>query len=141
MQFSAVGPLDPAAAQLRFDHMLGLWPAVPFCKQAVVEVSTGATVGYAGADVFEFRGVERLEFGYRLVPEARGRGYATEAGQALLGLARVTFQGELLAFIDPGNQRSRRVLGKLGFERLEEAEVMGHPVELYGFAMGDGGPE
>jgi hypothetical protein len=24
---------------------------------------------------------------------------------------------------------------------LEEAEVMGHPVELYGFAMGDGGPE
>jgi len=34
---------------------------------------------------FDFEEQRRLEYGYRLVPEARGKGYATEAGRALLG--------------------------------------------------------
>jgi RimJ/RimL family protein N-acetyltransferase len=139
MQFSASGPLGPEAAGLRFDHMLALLAAVPFGKQAVIESSTGSIVGYTGVDVFEFRGVERLEFGYRLVPGARGRGYATEAARALLGLARHTFRGELLAFIDARNHASRRVLDKVGFAFIEEARIMGGPVELYGLSMSAAG--
>jgi RimJ/RimL family protein N-acetyltransferase len=140
MAFSASGPLASEPAELRFDHMVTLGREVPFAKQAVIESSTGSTVGYAGVDVFEFRGVERLEFGYRLVPEARGRGYATEATEALLDVARATFRGELLAFIDPQNQASRRVLDKLGFGFIEHARILGDPVELYGLAVGVTGP-
>jgi RimJ/RimL family protein N-acetyltransferase len=140
MAFSASGPLDPEAAELRFGHMVDLGAEVPFAKQAVIESSTGSTVGYAGVDVFEFRGRERLEFGYRLVPEARGRGYATEAADALLDLARTTFRGELLAFIDGQNHASRRVLDKLGFGFIEQVRIRGDPVELYGLAMGVAGP-
>jgi RimJ/RimL family protein N-acetyltransferase len=140
MAFSASGPLTAEAAELRFDHMVDLGREVPFAKQAVIEPSTGSTIGYAGVDVFEFRDVERLEFGYRLVPEARGRGYATEAARALLDLARTTFRGELLAFIDPQNHASRGVLGKLGFEFLEHIRMLGDPVELYGLAVGVTGP-
>lgn len=140
MTFSASGPLASEAAELRFDHMVDLGREVPFAKQAVIEPSTGSTIGYAGVDVFEFRELERLEFGYRLVPEARGQGYATEAARVLLDLARTTFRGELLAFIDPQNHASRCVLDKLGFEFLEHLRLLGDPVELYGLAVGVTGP-
>jgi RimJ/RimL family protein N-acetyltransferase len=72
-----------------------------------------------------------LEFGYRLVPEARGRGYATEAGRAVLGLAAETFQGELLAMIDPRNEASAKVIVKLGFTFWKEAVVNGYRDNLY----------
>ena len=61
-------------------------------------------------------------------------------GRALLDLARTTFRGELLAFIDPQNQASRRVLDKLGFGFIEVAPIMGYPVELYGLSVGADGP-
>jgi RimJ/RimL family protein N-acetyltransferase len=40
-----------------------------------------------GVDWIEFDGGRWLEWGYRLVPAARGRGYATEASLALLEVA------------------------------------------------------
>jgi RimJ/RimL family protein N-acetyltransferase len=84
-----------------------------------------------GADEFEFRGEYRLEFGYRLIREARGFGYATEAARVLLEVARRHWRGELLAFIDPGNGSSRNVLIKSGFEFVESTEVRGDHVDLY----------
>ncbi|MBA4049103.1 MAG: GNAT family N-acetyltransferase [Sphingomonas sp.] len=56
------------------------------------------------------------EFGYWLTPDAWGRGYATEAGRAMLGLARYAMGLKRLTsghFID--NPASGRVLAKLGF--------------------------
>ena len=89
MAFSA-GVHDPASAHARFDEMLRTAIDVPFAKQPLVERVTGSLVGYSGVAWFDFEGTRRLEFGYRLVPEARGRGYATEAGRALAGeLARL----------------------------------------------------
>ena len=56
------------------------------------------------------------EFGYWLTPDAWGRGYATEAGRAVLATARYALGiGRLHAghFVD--NPASGRVLHKLGF--------------------------
>jgi RimJ/RimL family protein N-acetyltransferase len=131
MVYSLPGVLGRDAAEARFERMLALPEEVPFAKQAIDELSTGLTVGYAGADYFELRGERRLEFGYRLIAGARGRGYATEAAGALLDLACRTWQGELLAFIDPRNQASRRVLGKLHFVPQEAITIRGHDAELY----------
>ena len=39
-------------------------------------------MGYTGVDYIDFEGRTWLEWGYRPVPECRGLGYATEAGQA-----------------------------------------------------------
>ena len=83
MVFSG-GALDENAANRRFDEMLVRAAELPFAKQPVIERSTGLTVGYSGVNWFEFEGEQRLEYGYRLVPEARGKGYATEASRALL---------------------------------------------------------
>jgi RimJ/RimL family protein N-acetyltransferase len=131
MVFSETGALDWGAAAIRFDRMVTSAAELPFCKQTVIEAETGRVIGYVGADYFEFRGEQRLEFGYRLSTDYRGRGYATEAAKAILALARDTWSGELLAFIDPQNDASRNVLRKLEFEYLETVPLMGDEVELY----------
>jgi RimJ/RimL family protein N-acetyltransferase len=55
-------------------------------------------------------------FGYWLVPSAWGRGYMTEAGQAVIGIARDALRLRQVSsghFVD--NPASGRVLAKLGF--------------------------
>jgi len=111
------------SAHVRFDEMLKTADDIPFAKQPLIERATGTIVGYAGVAWFEFEGERRLEFGWRLVPEARGRGYATEAGRALLVVAAETFHGEILAMIDPTNAPSKNVAEKLGFTFWKPAIV------------------
>jgi RimJ/RimL family protein N-acetyltransferase len=131
--------LTEEAAHGRFDHMLAMCEVVPFAKQPIVERASGLVVGYTGVDYFTFEGGEPLEWGYRLVPESRGFGYATEASQALLARARETFSGELLAIIDPANHASQNVCRKLGFVFRKQALVDGDVANLYTLAIGDTG--
>ncbi|HWS45666.1 MAG TPA: GNAT family N-acetyltransferase [Acidimicrobiia bacterium] len=131
MEFSA-GVEDVASANARFDTMLDTADHVPFAKQPVIERSSGEIVGYSGAAWFELEARPRLEFGYRLVPDARGHGYATEAGRAVLAIAAESFHGELLAMIDRQNLASKRVIGKLGFAFWKvAADPDGYRVEFY----------
>lgn len=129
MAFSGV--LDVPAANRRFDEMLRRAQELPFAKQPVLERATGTIIGYAGVDWFEFEGRNRLEFGYRLVPEARGQGYATEAGQAVLAKAAETFRGEIFAIIDPRNHASQNLARKLGFRFWRQAVVNGYLDNIY----------
>ena len=129
MEFSD-GVHDLASANARFDTMLRTAERVPFAKQPIIVRSSGEIVGYSGAAWFEFECARRLEFGYRLVPRARGQGYATEASLALLAAA-ASFRGELLAMIDRQNMASKGVIGKLGFEFWKLADIDGYRVELY----------
>jgi RimJ/RimL family protein N-acetyltransferase len=85
---------------------------------------------------FEFEGEQRLEFGWRLVPEARGKGYATEASRAVLALAGETFRGEILAIIDPANHSSANVARKIGFTFWKQAPLDGYVVDLYRLHIG-----
>ncbi len=119
------------SAHARFDGMLKTAAEVPFAKQPLIERSTGTIVGYAGVAWFDFEGERRLEFGWRLVPEARGHGYATEAGRALLALAAESFHGEILAMIDPANTPSKNVAAKLGFVYWKQAQVNGYWDDMY----------
>lgn len=132
MVFSG-GVLDPTAAHRRFDEMLQRAHELPFAKQPVVERATDTIVGYAGVNWFEFEGEQRLEFGWRLVPDARGKGYATEASRELLGLSYASFRGEILAMIDPTNRASANVARKLGFVFWKQAVVGGFLDDLYRF--------
>ncbi len=76
--------------------------------------------GASGARVIGACGLERddhggVELGYWIARGHWGRGYATEAGRAVLGLARALGHGRLSAshFVD--NPASGRVLAKIGF--------------------------
>ena len=131
------GPLTEEKASDRFDHMVAVCQTIPFGKQPVVELSSGLIVGYTGVDYIEVEGKTWLEWGYRLVPECRGLGYATEASQALLTKAHQTYAGELLVIITPENLASQRVCHKLGFTFWKRAPVDGDVCNLYTRSVGE----
>lgn len=135
MEFSA-GILLPEAAHRRFDEMLLRAEELPFAKQPVIERATGRIIGYSGVNWFDFEGGRRLEFGYRLVGGARGRGYGTEAGRAVLTTAAAAFRGEILAMIDPTNHASQNLARKLGFTFWKHAVVQGYLDGIYRLKVG-----
>lgn len=130
MAFSG-GPLAADRAQARFDRMLARCDELSFAKQAIVERCSGVVIGYTGVDWIEFEGRCWLEWGYRLVPATRAKGYATEASLALLDVARSDHAGEILGIVHPGNQASENVIRKLGFAYWKQAPVHGVLRNLY----------
>lgn len=76
----------------------------------------GAWIGDCGLVLRRLQGRPALELGYHFTRAAWGHGYATEAARACLDLAtRAAPALPVVAFIRPGNIRSRRVVGRLGF--------------------------
>jgi RimJ/RimL family protein N-acetyltransferase len=132
MAFSS-GPLAADQAHARFDSMLARCVELSFAKQPIVERRSGVVIGYTGVDWIEFEGGRWLEWGYRLVPAARGKGYATEASLALLEVASNDYLGEVLGIIHPDNRASQNVIRKLGFAYWKQASVQGDLRNLYRF--------
>lgn len=58
-------------------------------------------------------------------------GYATEATTALLAIATATFEGELIAMIDPANSPSQNVARKVGFTFWKQAFVDDYWVAIH----------
>ena len=92
--------------------------------------ASGLVVGTAG--FFGPPGAEgRVEIGYGLVPEVRGRGLPTEVVDALVSLARQDPRvGVVVASTDPDNLASQRVLDKSGFVRVPGGEPRSYVLEL-----------
>lgn len=137
------GVHNVGSANARFDRMLALADAVPYAKQPVIERASGSIVGYTGVGTFQLDGRNRLEWGWRFVPEARGRGYATEATAALLTVADANDNGEMLCIIAADNHPSRRVADKVAFRwwrRFNWQDDPTDPVDLLVRTIGAGGP-
>ncbi len=130
MAFSG-GPLAAERAHARFDRMLARCAELAFAKQAIVERRSGVVIGYTGVDWIELDGRRWLEWGYRIVPAARGKGYATEASLALLDVAGDHDAGEILGIVHPDNRASQKVIRKLGFSYWTQAPVHGDLRDLY----------
>lgn len=90
---------------------------------------TGEFIGFTGlCNVpFEAHFTPCVEIGWRLLPEFWGRGLATEAARAsaAYGFERLGLP-EIVAFTAAGNQRSRRVMEKLGMTH-DASEDFQHP--------------
>ena len=64
--------------------------------------------------------------GYSLFPNFEGKGYMTEALRTLINYAFSTLgQNKALAYVDARNERSIRLLKRLGFEELKRWENFG----------------
>lgn len=136
------GVLDSQAANARFDRMLADAAVVPYAKQPVIERASGTIVGYTGVATVVCDGIDRLEWGWRFVPEARGQGYATEATTALLAVADRHDDGQMLCIIAADNRPSRRVADKTGFrwwKRVDWAGDPADPTDLLVRSIGVGG--
>ncbi len=73
-----------------------------------------------------------VELDLAVTPDARGRGYATEIGGALTGLALTSLDREsVVALVRPGNDDARHVLEKLGYAFEREVERAAAPRLLF----------
>ena len=88
------------------------WGRAPGGPYMIRDRETGALLGSTGL-TFETR--FRASTGYVLARDAWGRGYATEALQAMVDLARALGVRRLHAVVHPDHGRSARVLEKCGF--------------------------
>ena len=82
----------------------------------------GAVLGYCGLIDSE-RGSNEPELAYEFLREFWGRGYATEAGWAVVDWAISLGRVRLWAHVWDWNIGSRRVLAKLGFTESESEEA------------------
>lgn len=109
---------------------IGLWSLFGYGYWSFIERESGAFVGNGGLAQFE-RGLPELEnlaeAGWAFVPDAWGKGYATEAMTAILDWADSSaLLPEIRCIIDKGNVASHNVARKLGFEKFAESnDVIG----------------
>jgi RimJ/RimL family protein N-acetyltransferase len=124
-------PFEPMTRDEIHERLAGQWAQTELTEQSQVltlgieEAATGQLIG----DVVLFwRSREHRggEIGYVLHPDFTGRGYATEAGRALLGLG---FENlglhRIIARVDERNTASAKVCRRLGMRqeaRLVENE-------------------
>lgn len=67
---------------------------------------------------------QEVDLGYALFPAFEGKGYATEAGAAVLNHGiQVLGLRSFIALVTPGNDRSIRVLQRLGFAAAGHVEL------------------
>jgi RimJ/RimL family protein N-acetyltransferase len=98
----------------------GLW---------AIELDAAPFIGFVGLSEarFDAHFTPAVEVGWRLAREHWGRGYATEAGRAALafGFDELGLP-EIVSFTTVANDRSRRVMERLGLTR-DPADDFGHP--------------
>jgi [ribosomal protein S5]-alanine N-acetyltransferase len=105
-------------------HGFGLW--------LLRDRSTGEMIGRGGLQYTFVGGFSEVEVGWAIVPERWGQGLATEL--ALLSVA-VAFDDlnlqEIVAFTQPSNIASRRVMEKAGFTFERDVIHVGLPHVLF----------
>ena len=103
---------------------------------AVVERATGSIVGEAGLKPF-VDGSDDIELGYAFGTASWGRGYATEAGRAILAEAFGALDlPRVVAVTRDENTASQHVLAKLGFVPAGRREVYGSDMPYFALERG-----
>lgn len=120
----------------RFLRAVGHWSVRGYGYWVVRERATGRMVGDAGlADLqreMEPSHRGEPEAGWVLSPWARGRGYATEAVQAVLRWTDATLAvPRVVCLIDPDNAPSLRVAQRCGFATITRTQYAGSEVEVF----------
>ena len=106
--------LPSQAAATRAEECFGVWVIIERKSNTVV-----GDIGFTGPPAEN----GSIEIGYSVIPDRRGRGYATEAARALVDWA-LTHPGvrSIVAGCDNDNLPSIRTLERIGFVRSGESQ-------------------
>jgi RimJ/RimL family protein N-acetyltransferase len=118
----------------RMLRYVGHWTLMGFGYWLIEEKQTGRYVGDGGFIAGQ-RGVEGMidapEQGWAIAPSQQGKGYATEAANAMLAWADASLIPTVSCMIAPENAASIRVAEKAGYREYARAEYKGEPSILY----------
>jgi ribosomal-protein-alanine N-acetyltransferase len=122
-------PLTRDESDAFMDRIVQRWDEDGSGLWALERRADGVLLGFAGLAVprFETAFTPAVEVGWRLARHAWGHGYATEAAEAALryGFQRLGL-AEIVSFTTVANERSRRVMERLGMRR-DPADDFDHP--------------
>lgn len=129
------GPVPRSAAWRQLATLVGAWTLNGFSMFSFIEKATGKWVGRGGPWMPD--GWPGTEVGWGVIPEAQGRGYATEAARAAIDWAFDELGWtEVIHCIAPENVASIAVAKKLGSQRLRSDVIAPAPLvetwDLYG---------
>ena len=130
-------PLTPEESAQMLDRIRDEFSTEGFGVYALERLSDGELLGFTGLHRITFSGglEGQIEILWRLRYDAWGQGYATEAARACVAFAAKLGIPELSAFAYVGNERSRRVMQKIGMECVGEvnhpALPEGHPLRRH----------
>ncbi len=125
-------PYTPEEVWQRLQRYAGSWVLLGHGFWAIEDKATGKLIGEIGImdakrDMDPPFGEDR-ELGWALLPEAHGKGYASEALQAALDWeARVLGAPCVVAMIDPDNVASIKLAEKFGFVERARTTYRGVP--------------
>jgi ribosomal-protein-alanine N-acetyltransferase len=129
---------SPRQTRTREDVRAGLerklvhWKHHGFGQWFFRDRATGAMVGRGGPQYTMASGREEIEIGWVIVPERWGEGLATEMARVSL---EVVFGPlaleEVIAYTQPDNFPSRRVMEKSGFIYERDIAIGSRPFVLY----------
>jgi RimJ/RimL family protein N-acetyltransferase len=125
---------DITATQALIDHINQHYKKFGYAAYAVEIKDTHEFIGFVGLNhppfaIPNFQPVTLpiVEIGWRLSSQHWGKGYATEAAKAVLHYAFTELNlGEIISFTVITNNKSRRVMEKIGLQH-SEADNFNHP--------------
>jgi RimJ/RimL family protein N-acetyltransferase len=118
-----------------------LFKEIGYCFYAAELKDSHEFIGFVGiAPVYEMPCTPAIEIAWRLGTKFGGKGYATEAAQAVIDYAFNTLDiKELVSVTATTNKKSERVMQRLGFTRSEQDDfdhpriTDGHPLRRHIF--------
>jgi RimJ/RimL family protein N-acetyltransferase len=129
------GPSTEEQSWARFLRNIALWPMLGYGYWAATERDTGRYVGDVGLADFKreiepsLKGVP--EIGWVLARWSHGRGYATEAAQAVLRWLETAHGAQrTVCIIDERNRASVRVAEKCGYREFARTQYKGSTVVM-----------
>lgn len=129
-------PLTGEEAWARLLRYVGHWALLGFGYWAIEDKTTGAFVGEGGFQENQ-RDIEpslkgMLETGWVFLPRAHGKGYATEAVQAMHAWKDVNLpEKKLCCIIDEPHTASLRVAQKCGYRQTARTSYKGASVLIF----------
>lgn len=131
-RFIGGSPLAEEDAWGKFLRVAGHWALLGHGFWAIEEKASGKRIGEAGTLSMRRETVPAFhdspEIGWGLLPEVHGKGYATEAVQAIIAWAENHFgKVRMVCIIDPANAASLRVAARCGFEECARTTYKGDP--------------
>jgi RimJ/RimL family protein N-acetyltransferase len=95
------------------------------------ERAAGKLIGYIGLNRDQVDGEDVVEVGWSVTPSGWGEGFAPEAAQAAIDWGFDRGLDRIVSFTKAENERSRRVMQKLGMAYVGDFGRAGYPHVLY----------